>query len=143
MEFTRFDISYMKMAHEWASNSHCVRKQVGAFVVKNNTIIGDGYNGTPPNMDNTCENSQGETHWHVIHAEANALMKITKSTNSSEGATLYITLSPCKECSKLIIGAGIARVIYDRAHSDQSGLVLLKHAGIDVRQLDMSKIKNL
>ena len=140
MEFTRFDIAYMKMAHVWAANSHCKRKQVGAFIVKNGTIISDGFNGTPQGMDNCCEDSDGETKWHVIHAEANAICKLADSTNSAGGGTLYVTLSPCKECSKLIRRSGITRVIYDRAHSDQDGVKLLKHAGILVQQLDMSNL---
>ena len=140
MEFTRFDIAYMRMAHVWASNSHCKRKQVGAFVVKDGMIISDGFNGTPAGMDNCCEDADGKTKWNVMHAEANALMKLAKSTNSSDGATLYLTLSPCKECSKLILRAGISRVVYDKAHSDQDGVELLKHAGVSVQQLDMNNL---
>lgn len=140
MEFTRFDIAYMRMAHEWAKMSHCKRKQVGALIVKNNTIISDGYNGTPQGTDNCCEDSSGETKWHVIHAEANAICKLAQGTNSGEGATLYLTLSPCRECSKLIHRTGIKRVVFDRAHSDQSGMDLLRHAGILIQQLDMSKL---
>ena len=128
----------MEMALVWARNSHCKRKQVGAFIVKDQAIISDGFNGTPSGMDNCCEDAQGETQWHVIHAEANALMKLAQSTNSSKGATLYITLSPCRECAKLILRSGIERLVFDRAHSDQSGVELLKHAGILVQQLDMT-----
>lgn len=129
----------MKMAHEWAKNSHCKRKQVGAFIVKDGAIISDGYNGTPANMDNCCEGPDGETKWNVIHAEANAILKLAKSTNSASGATLYITLSPCRECSKLILGADIKRVVYDRQHSNTEGLELLRYAGVSVEQLEMPK----
>lgn len=138
MDFTRFDIAYMEMAHVWAKNSHCKRKQVGCFIVKNNTIISDGFNGTPINMDNCCEDSSGETVWHVIHAECNAICKLAQSTNSSTGTTLYTTLSPCRECSKLILQAGINRVVYDIAHSDMSGVELLKYSGVLVQRLDLS-----
>jgi dCMP deaminase len=141
MNFTQYDISYMKMALIWAKNSHCKRKQVGAFIVKDQMIISDGFNGTPTGMDNCCEDSSGETKWHVIHAEANALMKLARSTNSANGATLYTTLSPCKECSKLILSSGISRIVFDKLHSDQSGIQLLKHANIIVDQLDISTIK--
>lgn len=139
--FTRFDIAYMQMAHVWAKNSHCKRKQVGAFIVKNNTIISDGFNGTPKNMDNCCEDASGETRWNVIHAEANAICKLAQSTNSAEGATLYITLSPCKECSKLILQSGITRVVYDVPHSDMSGVELLKYSNVLVERLDLNQIK--
>lgn len=140
MEFNRFDISYMRMAHLWAKNSHCKRKQVGAFIVKNNTIISDGFNGTPKGMDNCCEGSDGETLWYVVHAEANAISKLAQSTNSAEGATLYITLSPCKECSKLILSAGIKRVVYDKQHSDVEGLKMLEFAGVEIGRLQVDNI---
>jgi len=133
----------MKMAREWANNSYCKRKKVGAFIVKDNMIISDGYNGTPKNMDNCCEDNDGETKWVVIHAEANALLKLAKSTNSSAGATLYTTLSPCQECSKLILSAGIVRVIYDKQHSNRKGLDLLQHAGILVQQLNFDEIPEI
>jgi len=118
------------MAQEWAKLSHCSRKQVGAIIVKDEVIISDGYNGTPTGFDNCCENEQGETKWYVLHAEANALMKLSKSTNSSKGATLYITLSPCKDCAKLILQAGIQRVVYLNEYKDCSGLEFLKNTGI-------------
>jgi len=112
--------------------SHCSRKQVGALIVKDKMIISDGYNGTPTGFDNLCEDNNGETHWYVLHAEANALTKIAKSNHNANGATLYITLSPCKECSKLILQAGIQRVVYINPYKDQSGLDFLKTAGIEV-----------
>lgn len=140
MKFTRFDISYMKMAHVWAENSHCKRKKVGAFIVKDGTIISDGFNGTPHGWDNCCEDSNGETNWQVIHAEANAILKLARSTNSCLGATLYITLSPCRECSKLILSSGIERVIYDKQHSDVSGLEMLTQSGIMVHQLSIDEL---
>jgi dCMP deaminase len=138
--FNKFDISYMKMAHIWAKNSHCRRKQVGALVVKNNIIISDGFNGTPSGTDNSCEDSDGETKWNVIHAEANAICKLARSSNSAEGATLYVTLSPCRECCKLILMSGITRVVYDIDHSDQSGLELLRHCKVRVEQLKLSDL---
>lgn len=126
----RYDKAYLRMAHEWAKLSHCSRKQVGAIIVKDEVIISDGYNGTPTGFDNCCENDAGETKWYVLHAEANALMKLSKSTNSSKGATLYITLSPCKDCAKLILQAGIQRVVYLNEYKDCSGLEFLKNTGI-------------
>ena len=108
----RYDKAYMRMAHEWAQLSHCERKQVGALIVKDQMIIADGYNGTPSGFPIICENDEGETHWYVLHAEANAITKLAKSSNSAQGATLYITLSPCRECAKLIHQAGIVRVVY-------------------------------
>lgn len=126
----RYDKAYLSMAQEWAKLSHCKRKQVGAIIVKDEVIISDGYNGTPTGFDNCCENEEGETKWYVLHAEANALMKLSKSTNSSKGATLYITLSPCKDCAKLILQAGIKRVVYLNEYKDCSGLEFLKNSGI-------------
>jgi dCMP deaminase len=126
----RYDKAYLRMAQEWAKLSHCSRKQVGAIIVKDEVIISDGYNGTPTGFDNCCENEQGETKWYVLHAEANALMKLSKSTNSSKGATLYITLSPCKDCAKLILQAGIQRVVYFNEYKDCSGIEFLKNTGI-------------
>jgi len=126
----RYDKAYLSMAQEWAKLSHCKRKQVGAIIVKDEVIISDGYNGTPTGFDNCCENEKGETKWYVLHAEANALMKLSKSTNSSKGATLYITLSPCKDCAKLILQAGIKRVVYLNEYKDCSGLEFLKNSGI-------------
>jgi dCMP deaminase len=132
----KYDRAYLRMAAEWAKLSHCNRKQVGALIVKNKTIISDGYNGTPSGFTNACEDDQGETHWYVLHAEANAILKVAKSTQNAEGATLYITLSPCKECSKLIIQAGIKRVVYLKQYKDQSGVEFLEKFGIDVNHLE-------
>lgn len=132
----RYDIAYLKMASEWAQLSHCTRKKVGSLIVKNAMIISDGYNGTPSGFPNDCEDETGATQWYVLHAEANALLKISKSTNSSKDATLYITLSPCKECSKLILQAGITRVVYRDGYKDSSGIDFLKNAGIDVVHIE-------
>lgn len=128
----RYDRAYLKMALEWGKLSHCERKQVGALIVKDSMIISDGYNGTPSGFDNCCEDDSGKTLWYVLHAEANAIMKVSKSTNNSDGATLYITLSPCKECSKLVFQAGIKRVVYLRGYKDDSGLRFLEKAGVEV-----------
>ncbi|MDA9261779.1 dCMP deaminase family protein [Flavobacteriales bacterium] len=133
----RYDTAYLNMAKEWSKLSHCTRKKVGAIIVKDQVIISDGYNGTPTGFDNCCENENGETQWYVLHAEANALMKLSKSTNSSKGATLYITLSPCKECSKLIHQAGIKRVVYTKGYKDDSGLKFLENAGIELEKIDL------
>ena len=130
----RYDVAYMKMAKTWAELSHCKKKQVGAIIVKDKQIISDGYNGTVSGMDNNCENCNGKTHWHVLHAEANAILKLAKSTNSSKGATLYITLSPCIDCTKLIIQAGIQRVIYNEQYKDTTGIEFLKQNNIIVEQ---------
>ena len=108
----RYDRAYMRMAQEWAKLSYSQRKQVGAIIVKDRMIISDGYNGTPTGFDNCCEDAQGDTLWYVLHAEANAILKVAASTQSCAGATLYITMSPCRECSKLIHQAGIVRVVY-------------------------------
>jgi dCMP deaminase len=132
----RYDSAYLKMALEWAKLSHCKRKQVGALIVKDKMIISDGYNGTPNGFDNCCEDDNEKTHWFVLHAEANAMMKVAKSTHNSNGATLYITLSPCKECSKLILQAGITRVVYLKVYKDDSGLDFLKESGIELTQIN-------
>ena len=108
----RYDKAYLKMALEWGKLSHCKRRQVGALIVKDKMIISDGYNGTPTGFDNNCEDDENYTKWYVLHAEANAITKVSSSTQSSEGATLYVTLSPCRDCSKLIFQAGIIRVVY-------------------------------
>lgn len=134
----RYDQAYLKMARSWSELSHCKRKKVGAIIVKNDMIISDGYNGTPSGFDNCCENSQGETHWYVLHAEANAILKVAKSTNNAHGATLYLTLSPCKDCSKLILQAGIRRVVYAMNYKDTSGVDFLKSAGIEVEQINVT-----
>lgn len=128
----RYDSAYLKMAIEWAQLSHCNRKQVGALIVKNGTIISDGFNGTPSGFENCCENDEGLTKWYVLHAEANAIAKVARSHNSSEGSTLYVTLSPCKDCSKLIIQAGISRVVYHLEYHDTSGIDFLNKAGVEV-----------
>ena len=128
----RYDRAYLKMAMEWANLSHCNRKQVGALIVKNGTIISDGYNGTPSGFENSCETDDNLTKWYVLHAEANAITKVAKSNNSSEGATLYVTLSPCKDCSKLIIQSGISRVVYATEYKDTEGIEFLRRAGIEL-----------
>lgn len=131
----KYDQAYMRMAHEWAKLSYCERKKVGAIIVKDRMIISDGYNGTPSGFENCCENEQGETKWYVLHAEANAILKVAASTQSCEGATLYITLSPCKECSKLIHQSGIKRVVFAQKYKDTSGLLFLKKAGVELTHL--------
>jgi dCMP deaminase len=133
----KFDRSYIEMAHVWAKNSYCKRRQVGALIVKDRMIISDGYNGTPSGFENICEDDEGITKPYVLHAEANAITKVAKSNNSSEGATLYITDSPCMECAKLIIQAGIERVVYDKKYRITDGLDLLERAGISVEELHL------
>jgi dCMP deaminase len=132
----RYDRAYLHMALEWGKLSHCTRKKVGALIVRDGMIISDGYNGTPSGFDNCCEDDHGNTHWFVLHAEANAILKVAKSTQSAAGATLYLTLSPCKECSKLILQSGIRRVVFVNPYKDQSGVDFLKNAGIEVVQFD-------
>lgn len=131
----RYDRAYLRMAMEWGALSHCKRKQVGALIVKNSMIISDGYNGTPTGFDNCCEDDNSKTHWYVLHAEANAIMKVAKSTNNSNGATLYITLSPCRECSKLVLQSGIKRVVYLNSYKDDSGLKFLEKAGVEIEHI--------
>ncbi len=126
------DSRYLRMARIWAENSYCKRRQVGALVVKDQRIISDGYNGTPSGFDNVCEDENNVTHPYVLHAEANAITKLAKSNNNSEGATLYVTASPCIECAKLIIQAGIKRVVYGEKYRLDEGLKLLERAGIKV-----------
>ncbi|WP_033957434.1 deoxycytidylate deaminase [Psychroserpens jangbogonensis] len=128
----RYDKAYLRIAKEWGKLSHCERKQVGAIIVKDRMIISDGFNGTPTGFENYCEDDDGYTKWYVLHAEANAILKVAASTQSCKGATLYITLSPCKECSKLIHQAGIIRVVYQEGYKDDSGLQFLKKAGIEL-----------
>jgi dCMP deaminase len=125
------DKRYLKMAQIWAENSYCKRRQVGAILVKNKMIISDGYNGTPEGFENICEDENGTTKPYVLHAEANAITKVAKSNNSSDGATLYVTTSPCMECSKLIIQAGIKKVVYTEKYRITDGLELLDRAGIE------------
>ena len=122
----------MRIAREWGQLSYCVRKKVGAIIVKDRMIISDGYNGTPSGFENCCEDEQGLTSWYVLHAEANAILKVARSTQSCEGATLYITMSPCKDCSKLIHQAGITRVVYLEGYKDNSGIDFLLKAKVDV-----------
>lgn len=131
----KYDKAYLKMAREWGKLSHCKRKQVGALIVKNRMIISDGFNGTPTGFDNCCEDENGVTKWEVLHAEANAILKVASSTQSANGATLYITLSPCTQCSKLIHQAGIKRVVYADEYKDTSGIYFLKKAGVVVNYL--------
>jgi len=128
----KFDQRYLEMARIWAKNSYCTRRQVGALVVKNNMIISDGYNGTPSGFENVCEDDNGITKPYVLHAEANAITKLARSSNNSEGATIYITASPCIECAKLIIQAGIKRVAYGEKYRLTDGIELLDRAGIEV-----------
>ena len=129
---TQFDLHYLEMARIWSQNSYCVRRKVGALMVKDRMIISDGYNGTPRGFENVCEDEDGHTKSYVLHAEANAITKVARSNNSSEGATIYITASPCIECAKLIIQSGIVRVVYSDDYRLQEGIELLKRAGIQV-----------
>lgn len=131
----KYDLAYLKMAAEWAKLSHCKRRQVGAIMVKDRMIISDGYNGTPSGFENYCEDDEGYTKWYVLHAEANAILKVAGSTQSCAGATLYITMSPCKDCSKLIHQSGIKRVVYVEGYKDDSGLQFLQKAGVHVEQI--------
>ena len=131
----KYDSAYLKMAHEWAKLLHCERKQVGALIVKDRMIISDGFNGTPTGFENPCENEEDYTKWYVLHAEANAILKVASSTQSCKGATLYITLSPCKECSKLIHQAGIKRVVFANKYKDETGLKFLQKAGVELIHL--------
>ena len=133
----KFDISYLKMADIWAQNSYCKRRKVGAILVKDKMIISDGYNGTPTGFENICEDENNNTKPYVLHAEANAITKVAKSNNSSENATLYITSSPCLECSKLIIQAGIKRVVFSEKYQFDDGLKLLKRAKIEIVQIKL------
>ena len=128
----KYDIAYLKMAQEWSKLSYCKRKQVGALIVKDKMIISDGYNGTSTGFENVCEDDKNSTKWYVLHAEANAIMKVASSTQSSKNATLYITMSPCKECSKLVFQSGIIRVVYNIEYKDKSGINFLKKAGLEI-----------
>lgn len=124
------------MAKTWSELSHCKRKQVGALIVKDRMIISDGYNGTPSGFDNDCEDEAGDTRWYVLHAEANAITKVARSTHNCNGATLYLTLSPCKECSKLVVQSGISKVVYMMEYKDDSGIRFLESAGIEIVQIE-------
>ncbi len=137
-----YDVAYLKMAREWAKLSYCERRQVGALIVKDKMIISDGYNGTPSGFENICEDDEGLTKWYVLHAEANAITKVAHSTQSAEGAALYVTLSPCKECSKLILQTGIKRVVFSRQYRDSSGVDFLKETGVEVIFIDEESFKN-
>ena len=131
----RYDKAYLRLALEWAKLSRCKRKQVGAIIIKDSTIIADGYNGTPTGFENECENEDGQTKWYVLHAEANAILKVARTTNQAAGATLYLTHSPCKDCSKLILQSGIERLVYTDAYKDASGLEFLEKAGLRITQI--------
>lgn len=132
---TLLDKRYLRMARIWAENSYCERRKVGALMVKDRTIISDGFNGTPAGFENVCEDENGTTKTYVLHAEANAITKVARSNNSSEGATLYITASPCLDCAKLIIQAGISRVVFNELYRITDGIDLLKRAGIECQHI--------
>ena len=136
------DKRYIRMASIWAENSYCTRRQVGALIVKNQRIISDGYNGTPSGFENICEDENNVTKPYVLHAEANAITKIARSNNSSDGATLYVTASPCIECAKLIIQSGIKRVVYSEKYRLEDGLELLQRAGIEVLYVNPNEEEN-
>ena len=131
----KYDKAYLRIAQEWGKLSYCERRQVGAIIVKDRMIISDGYNGTPSGFENFCEDDEGYIKWYVLHAEANAILKVAASTQSCKGATLYITMSPCKEFSKLIHQAGVVKVVYNIAYKDNSGLKFLERAGIELEQV--------
>ncbi|MDP5078615.1 MAG: dCMP deaminase family protein [Nonlabens sp.] len=131
----KYDVAYLRMAREWAKLSHCKRRQVGSLIVRDRMIISDGYNGTPSGFENFCEDDEGYTKWYVLHAEANAILKVASSTQTCKGATLYITMSPCKDCSKLIHQSGIKRVVFIEAYKDNSGVQFLEKAGVAVDQI--------
>lgn len=134
---TKYDTVYLKMAYQWSELSHCERKKVGALIVKNGMIISDGYNGTPSGYDNTCETQNWETHWHVIHAECNAILKCAKWGHSCHDSTIYQTHSPCKDCSKLILQSGIKRVVYSEDYKDNDGINFLIESGIEVKKIEI------
>jgi dCMP deaminase len=135
----KLDRRYLRMALVWAENSYCKRRQVGALIVKDKMIISDGYNGTPSGFENVCEDENFKTKPYVLHAEANAITKVAKSGNSSENATLYVTASPCIECAKLIIQAGIVRVVYSEEYHSSDGIDLLTRAGIELKYININK----
>ena len=132
----KYDKAYLRIAKEWGNLSYCHRKKVGAIIVKNKMIISDGYNGTPSGFENCCEDEENITKWYVLHAEANAILKVARSTQSCEEATLYITLSPCKDCSKLIHQSGIKRVVYHQEYKDTSGVDFLRKAGVELELIE-------
>jgi dCMP deaminase len=133
----RYDETYLRMASEWSKLSHCTRKQVGALIVKDGMIISDGYNGTPSGLDNACEMDNGETKWSVIHGEANAILKCAKNGHACSGATIYQTHSPCRDCSKLILQAGISRVVYMEDYKDMEGVEFLAAAGVQIDKIEI------
>ena len=133
---SRYDRAYLRLAKSWGLLSYCTRKKVGAIIVKEGVIISDGFNGTPKGFDNYCEDTNGDTHWYVLHAEANAILKVAKSTNNCKDATLYLTLSPCKDCSKLILQAGIKKVVFIDKYKDTAGIDFLASAGIETVHLE-------
>ncbi len=135
-KLNKYDKAYLRIAKEWSQLSYCKRKQVGAIIVRDRMIISDGYNGTPSGFENCCEDNEGLTNWYVLHAEANAILKVARSTQTCDGATLYITLSPCKECSKLIHQSGIKRVVYQHGYRDTTGVDFLEKAGVFVEQIE-------
>ena len=135
-KLNKYDKAYLRIASEWGQLSYCKRRQVGAIIVRDRMIISDGYNGTPSGFENCCEDDEGLTQWFVLHAEANAILKVARSTQTCEGATLYITLSPCKECSKLIHQSGIKRVVYHNEYKDTSGVDFLRKAGVEVELIE-------
>ncbi|PKQ60520.1 CMP deaminase [Labilibaculum filiforme] len=135
----KLDRRYVRMALIWAENSYCVRRQVGALIVKDQMIISDGYNGTPSGFENVCEDENFQTKPYVLHAEANAITKVAKSSNSSQNATLYVTATPCIECAKLIIQAGIVRVVYSEEYHSTDGKELLERAGIEVKYVNIKE----
>jgi dCMP deaminase len=137
----KYDIAYLRMAREWAQLSYCERRKVGALIIKDRMIVSDGYNGTPSGFENICEDDENYTKWYVLHAEANAILKMASSTNSSVGATLYLTLSPCKECSKLVHQSGIKRLVYLERYKDDSGLKFLEKAGVALEQISEQELE--
>ena len=141
VKHTKFDVAYLKMAHEWSKLSYCTRRQVGALIVKDRMIISDGYNGTPSGFENSCEDNEGKTHWYVLHAEANAILKLAGSTQSAKDATLYLTLSPCKECSKLVLQSGIKKLVYVDDYSDNAGIEFLRNHNIEILKIPLEELK--
>tara|TARA_Y100001968_G_C18858124_1_gene481300 strand:+ start:92 stop:520 length:429 start_codon:yes stop_codon:yes gene_type:complete len=137
----KYDQAYLKMALVWAQLSYCKRKKVGAIIVKDRMIISDGYNGTPSGFPNKCEDENGETNWYVLHAEANAILKTASSAQNCHGSTLYLTMSPCKECSKLIHQAGIKRLVYINKYKDTTGLEFLRKANVEIVEFDKKSFK--
>jgi dCMP deaminase len=133
----KYHTAYLRMASEWSTVSCCLRKKVGAIIVKDGAIISDGFNGVPTGFDNKCEDENNKTHWYVLHAEANAILKVSKSTQSTDGATLYVTMSPCENCAKLIIQSGITKVFYKEEYRDLSGIEILKKVGVETTLLEI------